>query len=224
MKSLIVLIFVPIKAFGWCQAPSSAFLESKLKESFQIESGERELKELVSDPKNYALREDVKSLDRRIKYSNRMDREQIAIETKQKFDQMIAVAGRGERIDNFPVEGAVSVFSTSNNAISLEQNNLSKEDLDVLPPRVLDKLSNKVKIEYQYPYDKFEYIITYDGREMPFKRASNKIQNDFEDACEDRVRENEYNRFLQNKDREMRGMPQKQYNNGGQQAGGSSSQ
>jgi hypothetical protein len=57
-----------------------------------------------------------------------------------------------------------------------------------------------------YPYDKYEYVRTYDGRELPMEKALAKMQNDFEDACEDRLRENQHTRDLRRLDRKSRGL------------------
>jgi hypothetical protein len=62
-------------------------------------------------------------------------------------------------------------------------NSLSKEELKFLTPEVLDKLGPRVRIHYMYPYEKFEYYLTYSGEELPMKKALHKMQDDFEDAC-----------------------------------------
>lgn len=222
MKYLMLLVFISSGVYGACQAPGQSFLEGKLKESFMTRSGEEELKDVVLHPKNYALREEIKSLKRRTIYANRLERTYISADINKRFSQMIAATGREEVIAEFPGPGSTGKLSSTDDSMAIELNNLSKEELDVLPPKVLDKLENKVKIEYKYPYDKFEYVLTYDGRELPMEKAFNKIQDDFEDACEERLRENQHARDLWEQDRKTRGFsPLKPQ---GQGQGGSSSQ
>lgn len=191
--------------YAACQAPGQSFLEQKLKESFSTEPAEKELREVVKDPRNYALREEVKSLDRRSKLATRLQLSQISSAMNQKFNQMIETTNRGEEISDFPTTGAISKISGTTDSMAMEISNLSKEDLDVIPPKVLEKLSNKVKIHYKYPYDKFDYFLTYDGREYPMEKALNKLQADFEDACEERTRENQNTEGLWELDRKIRG-------------------
>lgn len=201
----ILTFFYSNLTWSLCQAPGQGFLEEKLKESWRTVAGENELKEIVRDPKNYALREEVKSLDRRSKNANRIEREELANEANRKFIQMIETTGRADEIRDFPLNGASSAVSSNDESISIEMKNLSKEDLDVLPPQVLEKLQPKVKIKYYYPYDKFEYHLTYNDRELPMQKAFNKIQNDFEDACDQRKRENQHSRDMNAWDRRQRG-------------------
>lgn len=180
--------------YARCQAPSQGFLEEKFRESFLTDAGEKELKEVVRDSKNYALREEIKSINRRTMVVGRIERSELAQEAEQKFQQMIELASRTEDIQNFPAQGAVSKVSAVNDSLAIEMNNLSKEDLDVLPPQILEKLSPKVKIYYHYPYDKFEYYLTYNERELPMMKAFLKIQNDFEESCVRNNLENSYDR------------------------------
>ena len=139
-------------------------------------------------------------------YADRIAMKELESETHAKFDQMIDTTGRTEDITDWPMPRAFGRLSSTGNAIAIALNNLSKDELDVLPKPILDKLSNKVKIEYRYPYDAYDYIITYDGREYPMEKALLKIQNDFEDACEDRLRENQHAKDLQDKVRTSRGL------------------
>lgn len=189
-----------------CQAPGQSFLENKLKESFATDPAEKELKEIALDPKNYALREEVKSLNRRSMFANRIEMKEIQDKTQDKFSQMLGAVRNTNEIPDFPISGANSKLTSENDSLAIEVNNVSKEQLDVLPPKILDKLSNKVKIRYMYPYDKFEYVLTYDGRELPMQAALGKMQMDFEDACEDRLRENQHSRDLHALDRKSRGL------------------
>lgn len=199
---LFVLFFI-ISSQTWaqsqspyarCQAPGQGFLEEKFRESFLTDAGEKELKEVVRDSKNYALREEIKSINRRTMVVGRIERSELVQEAEKKFQQMIELASRTEDIQNFPAQGAVSKVSAVNDSLAIEMNNLSKEDLDVLPPQILEKLSPKVTIYYHYPYDKFEYYLTYNERELPMNKAFLKIQNDFEESCVRNNLENSYDR------------------------------
>lgn len=206
MKYLSVIILFSVEAYATnCQAPGQGFLEEKLKESFVTAPAEKELKEVVLDQRNYSAREEIKGLDRRSKYADRIQMREIASVAHQKFDQMIEATGRTEDIMDFPIQGASGRLSGAEDGLVIELNNVSKEDLDVLPPPVLEKLSNKVKIKYNYPYDTYDYFLTYAGRELPLKKAFLKIQADFETACEDRLRENAHTKGLWEQDRKIRG-------------------
>lgn len=207
MKPLILLSILSLSGLAYgqeCQAPGQNFLHEKLKESFQTGPAEKELKEVVSDQRNFVLREEVKALDRRKMYSDRKHTKQLGEEMHQKFDQMIEATGRTEELADFPTPGAIGRLKGTKDSIAIELTNLSKEDLGVIPPQVLEKLSNKVKIEYKYPYDKYAYFITYSGIEMPLEKGLNKLQEDFEDACIGRLIENQNTKQLWQKDRETR--------------------
>jgi hypothetical protein len=185
-----IILFSIDESQAGCQAPGHGFLEHKLRESWSTDALENELKEVVSDPRNLSLREEIKGLDRRSKFARRIEKEELYSEVHKKFIQMIEVTNRSDEIKNFPTVGASATFLSTDESISIEARNLSNEDLDVLPVTILEKLEPKVKIKYYYPYDKFDYFLTYNNRELPLEKAFNKIQSDFEDACEDRVLEN----------------------------------
>ncbi len=209
MKNLLLIISLTLVETSYgasCQAPGQSFLENKLKESFATDPAEKELKEIALDPKNYALREEVKSLNRRSMFANRLEMKEIEQKTNDKFSQMLGAVRKTNDLPDFPISGASSKLTSENDSLAIEVNNVSKEQLDVLPPKILDKLSNKVKIRYMYPYDKFEYVLTYDGRELPMQAALGKMQMDFEDACEDRLRENQHAKDLHTLDRKSRGL------------------
>lgn len=209
MKYLFVLLTITIAQSTYgvsCQAPGQSFLEGKLKESFATDPAEKELKEIALDPKNYALREEVKSLNRRSMFANRVEMKEIQDKTLDKFSQMLGAVRNTNELPDFPMSGANSKLTSESDSLAIEVNNVSKEQLDVLPPKILDKLSNKVKIRYMYPYDKFEYVLTYEGRELPMQVALGKMQMDFEDACEDRLRENQHAKDLHSLDRKSRGL------------------
>ena len=68
-----------------CQAPGQSFLEGKLKASFATDPAEKELKDIALDPKNYDLREEVKSLNRRSMFANRIEMKELETKTNAKF-------------------------------------------------------------------------------------------------------------------------------------------
>jgi hypothetical protein len=195
MKSLLLalIIFPTTQAFASeCQVPSQGHLEMRLKENFHATAGERELKEWMIHPSNSEVRNNLKELDRRIKFTpQRLEREVLQDETQIKFEQAIMNTGRPSEMDNFPAAGTNSKVSSSKGALTLEMTNLQKEDLDVFPKEILDKIEPKVKINYYYPYDKFEYLLTYDGKEQPMNVALLRVQKDMEVNCERRMIENQ---------------------------------
>lgn len=180
-----------------CQPPSQGHLEARVKESFHGKLGETELKEWMIHPSNQEIRQSLKELDRRIKFSpQRLDRELLQAETQVKFEQAVLNTGRVSVMDNFPAIGAQSKISGSTGALTLEMRNLAKDELDIFPKEILDKLEPKVKINYHFPYDKFEYLLTYAGKEQPMGKALLNVQKDMEDACERRMIQNgEYRRW-----------------------------
>jgi hypothetical protein len=207
VKYLILLQFVLSAglAFGQCQAPGQGFLEAKLKEIFHVGLGEAELKEWVSHPKNMELREDVKSLDRRSKFSGRLARQELDRQKQDKFDLMILNNDRSTEVKDFPADGTQSKMLSSSGSIDIEMSNLTKEGLDFFSPEILNKLSPKVKIKYFYPYDKFEYLVTFDNRELPIAKALGSMQQEMEKACELRIFENKEYREWYEKGKNGRG-------------------
>jgi hypothetical protein len=202
MKSLlsIFLIFQSgLVRASECQAPSQGHLEMRLKESFHGKLAERELKEWMIHPKNYEIGQKIKELDRRTKFSpQRLDREALQYEAQMKFEQAIENTGRPNVMDHFPATGTQSKVSASPGALTIEMDKLDKEDLDVIPKEILDMLEPKVKIHYYYPYDKFEYLVTYAGKEQPIESALLKVQKAMEDHCERRMVDNvEYRAWYQ---------------------------
>jgi hypothetical protein len=168
----------------YCMAPAQPFFEAKLRSSFKLESGEKELKEVVLDPRNYQDREEVKALGRQLKYAGRITRPLLLSRITPRFDQMIETTRRRETISNFPMQGAsASMASSEDGTIMIEMTNLSTEGLDFLPPELKEKLGNSVKIHYLYPYDKFDYILSYEGKEMPMQMAFHRLQDQFEEVC-----------------------------------------
>jgi hypothetical protein len=202
MKSLLLflLIFQSISILASeCQAPSQGHLEMRLKESFHGNLAERELKEWMIHPSNYEVRQKIKELDRRTKFSQqRLDREALQYEAQIKFEQAIQNTGRPNVMDHFPATGTQSKVSASPGALTIEMDKLVKDDLDVIPKEILDKLEPKVKINYYYPYDKFEYLLTFAGKEQSMQSALLKVQKEMEDHCERRMIDNaEYRGWYQ---------------------------
>lgn len=210
-----LLLLSPNLVMAECQAPGQGFLEEKVKEVFYGPLGESELKEWLMHPKNLVVRQDLKEIDRKSKFAGRLKREELLLESRTKFEEAIINNERPSDIENFPIKGTSSKISGSEGALTLEMYNLSKEKLDVLPEDILEKLDAKIKIQYHYPYDKFVYLLTYKGRELPMKDALLLVQADFENSCELRKIDNrEYREWYQKKRRD----------NGYSPAGASSSQ
>ena len=69
LKVLLILIYSYQLGFANCQAPGQGFLEERLKSTFYLDRGEAELKEWVMHPKNNQARNELRSLDRKIKFS-----------------------------------------------------------------------------------------------------------------------------------------------------------
>lgn len=202
MKSILSILIIfqsSIILASECQAPSQGHLEMRLKESFHGNLAEQELKEWMIHPKNYEVRQKIKELDRRTKFSpQRLDRESLQYEAQIKFEQAIENTGRPHVMDHFPATGTQSRVTASPGALTIEMDKLVKDDLDVIPKEILDKLEPKVKINYYYPYDKFEYLVTYAGKEQPMASALLKVQKEMEDHCEKRMINNvEYRAWYQ---------------------------
>lgn len=183
----------------FCHPPSQAFFEQKLRASFHLETGEKELKEVVSDPRNYSAREEIKTIKRQLVFANRIQSNTLRQKLPPKFESMIDTTNRRNVIRDFPVAGSnANLGSSDDGALELSMENLSKEDLEFLPPTVLNKIGNKVKIKYQYPLDRFDYVVSYDGKDLPMERAFGKIQDDFESACERNALEGAFDREKRN--------------------------
>lgn len=194
MKRLFLTIFI-LKATAAlasdCQAPGQGFLDIRIKETFHASLAQSELKEWMSHPSNSEVRRNLKSIDQRIKFSpQRSTREKLLAESQLQFEQAITNTGNPSLIKNFPAPSTESRVMSEQGALSIEMSRLSKEELDFLPKLVEDKLEPKIKIHYFFPYDKFEYFLTYDGRELPMEKALLKVQKDMEDNCERRVIQN----------------------------------
>ena len=174
-----------------CIPPGQPFLEEKLRKSYQVEAGEYELRDIVSDPKNYALREEVKALKRRLMFTKRRDIPPLMEEIKVNFDHMVVNTDSHNLITDFPSRGSqAQVRGTEDGTLMMGMDNLSQEELDFIPPESLKKLGKGISIHYKYPYDSFEYFVTYDGVEQPLSKAMYKMLDEFEDACILRMRRN----------------------------------
>lgn len=185
-----------------CQAPSHGFIHIRLRESFHGPLAETELKEWMTHPKNQEVRQSLKVLDQKIKFSpQRLEREDLLDESQLKFEQAIQNTGRPTLMDNFPAEGTRSLVSGGKGVLSIVMSKLKKGDLDFMPKTVLDKLEPKVKVNYFFPYDKFEYFLTYDGKELPIEAALIQVQKDMEKDCELRRFDNVEQRFWYKKTR-----------------------
>lgn len=168
----------------YCHPPSQPFFEKKLRESFHFSEGESELKEVVRDPRNYTVREEIKGLRRQMYFANRVQRSFLEDQLVPKIENMIEVTNRRNPIADFPINGTSSNLSSSEEGhLSIAMENLPKEELDFLPPQIVEKIGNKVKIKYHYPLDKFDYVISYNGKELPMDQAFHKMQDEFESVC-----------------------------------------
>lgn len=197
MKLFTLFLFlsfeaVAVKDEGQCIPPSQPFVEEKLRTTYQFSQGERELKDIVSDGKNQALREEVQSLKRRLMFAKRKDVDLIKSELQVKYEQMLSNSETEKEITNFPTQGASSVVTSSSDGfLKVSMNNLIQNDLDFLPPETLKKLGKNVSIAYKYPYDSFDYFLTFEGQELPMQAALQRVMNEFEDACILRLKENQ---------------------------------
>jgi hypothetical protein len=200
MKGLLILFSFLLtgntSAFE-CHPPGQGMLESRIRETFHISQGEQELKEWMMDSKNGEVRQKLKELDRRIKFTpQRLQREELLVESYVNFERAIQNTGRETHMPHFPAPKTTSKVFATQGALGLEIGDVDKESLDVIPKEILDKLDPKVQIRYFYPYDKFEHTVTYAGKEQPLNEALMRVQKDMEDACERRVIDNgEYRRW-----------------------------
>lgn len=198
LLSLLILSHSLTIAASDCHPPSQGHLEGVLKDSFYASKGESELREWMNHPNNTEIKKELKALDRRSKFTTRLKREELYAEAQVKFETAILNNERSDEMENFPVVGTRSKISTSQNTLILEMSNFSKDDLNVIPKEILEKLEPKVKINYYFPYDKFEYLLTYEGKELPMNKALQKVQAEMETLCEMREIENgEYRRWYQ---------------------------
>jgi hypothetical protein len=200
ISAFICLIFPFSFLHANCQAPGQGFLEHRLKDAFHVTKGEEELKEWVKHPKNHSVREELRTLDRRFKFAQfRLQRESILEESKLRFEQIVQNNNRSSEIQNFPVKGTLSKMIADQGHLSIEMTQLSKEELDIFPKEVIEKLDAKVRVNYFFPYDRFEYVLAYNGKELPMRDALLKIQGEMEIACALDMQKNHENREWYNK-------------------------
>ncbi len=198
---VLFLLIVPLQSLANCLAPGQDFLAGKIKEAFHIDKGEQELKEWVQHPKNSLARNELRTLDRRFKFAQfRIQRESILEESKQRFEEIVDNNNRSSDIENFPEKGTNSKIIPELGHLSIEMTQLSKEKLDIFPKEVLEKLDSKIKVNYFFPYDRFEYVLAYNGKELPMQEALNQIQGAMETDCAFVMRKNHENREWYNKD------------------------
>ena len=197
MKFLLLLLIMSSNAwteedeYKQCIPPAQPFVEEKIRKSYNFDVGETELKDIVIDQKNYAQREEVKALKRRLMFTKRRDVPPLMEAIKTNFDLMVENTDSHNLIQDFPARGSSALISGSEEGtLMISMNNLSQEDLDFIPPESLKKLGKNVNIHYKYPYDAFEYFVTYDGVEQPIDKAIYKMMDEFEDACILRMKEN----------------------------------
>ena len=207
ISALICFIF----PFGFlhasCQAPGQGFLENRLKDAFHVSKGEEELKEWVKHPKNHSVREELRTLDRRFKFAQfRLQRESILEESKLRFEQIVQNNNRPSEIQNFPVKGTLSKMIADQGHLSIEMTQLSKEELDIFPKEVLEKLDAKIRVNYFFPYDRFEYVLAYNGKELPMQDVLLKMQGEMEIACAFNMKKNHENREWYNKSLKENGL------------------
>jgi hypothetical protein len=198
---VLLLLIVPVQSLANCLAPGQDFLAVKIKEAFHIDKGEQELKEWVQHPKNSQARHELRTLDRRFKFAQfRSQRESILEDSKNKFEEIIENNQRADEIEHFPVQGTQSKLKAEPGSLSIEMKNLTKDELDFFPKEVLDKLDTKVSVKYFFPYDRFEYDLSYEGKQLPMDQALNKIQGEMEASCAQNMRKNHEDREWYNKD------------------------
>lgn len=224
MKGLF-LLFVITSAFAQegresCIPPSQPFIQERIRSSYNFGAGEQELQEIVRDEKNYALREQVKSLKRRMMFVKRREKEPLQDEIKNKFDEMVLNAGTEEVINEFPSKGSSAAVSSDNEAIIITMHNLPQAELDFIPPETLKKMGRSVSIHYKYPYDNYEYFVSYEGEEIELNRAMGKMLNEFEDACILRKMENARARAIRKKDDKDSGLEIEYSSGSGSGSGG----
>lgn len=175
-----------------CHPPSLPFVEDRIRTTYRFDAGEKELKEIVTDQKNYTLREDVKALKRRLMFAKRREIPDITTELQTKFEQMISNVETEKVIADFPSKGASAVVSSSQEGmIKIDMDNLIQEDLEFIPVETRKKLGKTVSIHYKYPYDSFDYYVNYEGQEQPLTKALHKMLDEFQTACLIQMKDNE---------------------------------
>ncbi len=167
-----------------CQAPNMSFLFGKLRDSMSLDAGVQELKEIVTEPVNYELRNEIKSSYRRLLYARRREKPPIIEKMTSDFDRMILQADVREDIQDFPRKGLTSKVSSFEGSIMISMSNFQKKDeMKFLPPEIAKKIGSSVHIRYFYPIDRFEYTLPYDGANFSLDEAFLRMQDEFEVAC-----------------------------------------
>lgn len=179
-----------LKAECQCKAPGEEFVLDKIKGSFQLGESEQLLKEVVTDQKNYQSREQVKALYRRLKFARVLEKRNILQSMEQEFDLMIDGAGLRPGVQDFPTNGATATFAGSPGSITMKLQGLRKIEGLFLVDGMAEKIDPVISIHYFYPIDRYEYVISYQGKEIHQKEALTLIQEDFQTSC--------YNRFWEN--------------------------
>lgn len=157
----------------------------------KLDAGVQELKEIITEPVNYELRNEIKSSYRRLKYARRREKPPIIEKMTSDFDRMILQADVREDIQDFPEKGLTSKVSSFEGSMMISMSNFTKkEELKFLPPQISAKIGSAVHIRYFYPIDRFEYILPYEGVNLPLDEAFLKMQDEFEVACIARFNEN----------------------------------
>lgn len=174
----------------FCQAPNMNLLMDRFRESLAIPDSEQYLKEIVTEPQNHELREQIKSNYRRLYDARMREKPRILSETQKVFEEIITRSNVREGIIDFPAKGSRAEIKAQDNYILMKTQYVDAYKINFLPPEVLKKFTPGVEIRYFYPIDRFEYVLTYDGQDLPADRAINAIQNDFEAICEAQYKEN----------------------------------
>lgn len=168
----------------YCNAPSTVFLETKIRDGFQLATIEREMKEIMTHPRNFENRQLVKDMRRRIHFADRIERERMTEKLPTILEDMIRGSGRAESFTDFPGKGMTSSLKGSSQGhLLFEAENITPESLEFLPPEIQSKLGKRVGLEYHYPIERFVPFLTYDGEHLPLEKALGKIQNDLESGC-----------------------------------------
>lgn len=118
-----------------CQAPNASFLFAKLSESFVLESGEEELRDIVRAPANYSHREKIKASYRGLQFATRRLRLALLDKMKDDFDRMIDGAEVRGGVPDLPVRGEVSVVHSVPGALAITMRNLSTTRMKFLPEK-----------------------------------------------------------------------------------------
>lgn len=179
-----------LKAECLCKPPGEDFILERLKTNLGMTDAEKLLKEVVTEPANYPLREQMKSHYRKLQNATVLAKRKIEAEMKADFEQMIDGAGVRQGVPDFPTAGATATFSGAPGSMVLTMKELKKIDGDFLNEDIAKKIDPVVSIHYYYPIDRYEYVLSYEGKLLPAEDAARLLQTEFQTAC--------YNRFWEN--------------------------